>query len=102
MEKCRFHANLCVSGAATVKIAMPSHMQGTLIFHYNLKFYDSDGDTFESVSLKRFVMQVRRIRLLLAPSITVLLPYSVQLVAIDAGACLSKRRWLRFHSFNDY
>ncbi|XP_066158165.1 hillarin [Euwallacea fornicatus] len=45
------------TGAATVKIAMPSHMQGTLIFHYNLKFYDSDGDTFESVSLKRFVMQ---------------------------------------------
>ncbi|XP_060520094.1 hillarin [Cylas formicarius] len=45
------------TGAATVKIAMPSHMQGSLIFHYNLKFYDSDGDTFESVSLKRFVMQ---------------------------------------------
>ncbi|KAL1512646.1 hypothetical protein ABEB36_002205 [Hypothenemus hampei] len=45
------------TGAATVKIAMPSHMQGTLIFHYNLKFYDSDGDTFENVSLKRFVMQ---------------------------------------------
>lgn len=40
-----------------MKIAMPSHMQGSLIFHYNLKFYDSDGDTFEAVSLKRFVMQ---------------------------------------------
>lgn len=37
---------------------MPSHMQGSLIFHYNLKFYDSDGDSFEGVSLKRFVMQV--------------------------------------------
>ncbi|KAF7279930.1 hypothetical protein GWI33_006600 [Rhynchophorus ferrugineus] len=45
------------TGAATVKIAMPAHMQGTLIFHYNLKFYDSDGDSFEGVSLKRFVMQ---------------------------------------------
>lgn len=37
---------------------MPAHMQGTLIFHYNLKFYDSDGDSFDGVSLKRFVMQV--------------------------------------------
>ncbi|CAG9863840.1 unnamed protein product [Phyllotreta striolata] len=45
------------TGAATVRIAMPSHMQATLIFHYNLKFYDSEGDTFEGVSLKRFVMQ---------------------------------------------
>ncbi|KAF2897379.1 hypothetical protein ILUMI_08793 [Ignelater luminosus] len=45
------------TGAATVRIAMPAHMQGSLIFHYNLKFYDSDGDSFESVSLKRFVMQ---------------------------------------------
>lgn len=46
------------SGAATVRIAMPNHMQSSLIFHYNLKFYDSDGDSFEGVSLKRFVMQV--------------------------------------------
>ncbi|KAK9727924.1 LIM domain [Popillia japonica] len=45
------------TGAATVRIAMPAHMQGSLIFHYNLKFYDSDGDSFEAVSLKRFVMQ---------------------------------------------
>ncbi|KAJ3638502.1 hypothetical protein MTP99_001862 [Tenebrio molitor] len=45
------------TGAATVRIAMPTHMQGSLIFHYNLKFYDSDGDTFDKVSLKRFVMQ---------------------------------------------
>lgn len=37
---------------------MPAHMQGTLIFHYNLKFYNSDGDGFDGVSLKRFVMQV--------------------------------------------
>ncbi|KAJ8973915.1 hypothetical protein NQ317_000460, partial [Molorchus minor] len=43
--------------AATVRIAMPNHMQGSLIFHYNLKFYDSDGDSFDGVSLKRFVMQ---------------------------------------------
>ncbi|XP_018566054.1 hillarin [Anoplophora glabripennis] len=45
------------TGAATVRIAMPAHMQGTLIFHYNLKFYDSDGDSYDGVSLKRFVMQ---------------------------------------------
>lgn len=37
---------------------MPSNMQASLIFHYNLKFYDNDTDTFESISLKRFVMQV--------------------------------------------
>lgn len=47
------------SGAATVRIAMPANMQSTLIFHYNLKFYDSDGDNYDGVSLKRFVMQVK-------------------------------------------
>jgi len=36
---------------------MPASMQGSLIFHYNLKFYDNDTDTFENISLKRFVMQ---------------------------------------------
>ncbi|CAO1303739.1 unnamed protein product [Diamesa serratosioi] len=45
------------TGAATVRIAMPSDMQSCLIFHYNLKFYDSDEDSFDAVSLKRFVMQ---------------------------------------------
>lgn len=45
------------TGAATVQIAMPSDMQGCLIFHYNLKFYDNEDDSFDSVSLKRFVMQ---------------------------------------------
>lgn len=45
------------TGAATVKIAMPSHLQSSLIFHYNLKLYESEGDSFEGVSLKRFVMQ---------------------------------------------
>lgn len=38
---------------------MPSDMQSSLIFHYNLKLYDSDKDVFDNVSLKRFVMQVR-------------------------------------------
>lgn len=47
------------TGAATVRIAMPAHMQSSLIFHYNLKFYDNDGDGYDGVSLKRFVMQVR-------------------------------------------
>ncbi|XP_046750994.1 hillarin isoform X1 [Diprion similis] len=45
------------TGAATVRIAMPAHMQSSLIFHYNLKFYDSDGDGYDGISLKRFVMQ---------------------------------------------
>lgn len=45
------------TGAATVQIAMPSDMQGCLIFHYNLKFYDTDEDSYDAVSLKRFVMQ---------------------------------------------
>lgn len=45
------------TGAATVRIAMPTDMQGCLIFHYNLKFHDSEDDAFETVSLKRFVMQ---------------------------------------------
>ena len=43
----------------TIRIGMPSNMQASLIFHYNLKFYDNDTDTFENTSLKRFVMQVR-------------------------------------------
>ncbi|XP_022192316.1 hillarin [Nilaparvata lugens] len=45
------------TGAATVRIAMPTNMQSSLIFHYNLKFYDNDGDSYDGVSLKRFVMQ---------------------------------------------
>lgn len=49
---------LIFPGAATVRIAMPADMQGCLIFHYNLKFYDSEEDSFDTVSLKRFVMQV--------------------------------------------
>ncbi|XP_026685698.1 hillarin isoform X4 [Diaphorina citri] len=45
------------TGAATVRIAMPVNMQSSLIFHYNLKLYDGDGDMLDGVSLKRFVMQ---------------------------------------------
>lgn len=48
-----------VVGAATVRIAMPASLQSSLIFHYNLKCYENEGDTFDGVSLKRFVMQVR-------------------------------------------
>lgn len=47
-----------IPGAATVRIAIPTNMQSNLIFHYNLKFYESEGDTYDGVSLKRFVMQV--------------------------------------------
>lgn len=45
------------SGAATVRIAMPTTLAPNLIFHYNLKFYDRDVDHHDGVSLKRFVMQ---------------------------------------------
>ena len=44
----------------TIRIGMPANMQASLIFNYNLKFYDNDTDTFEATSLKRFVMQVQR------------------------------------------
>ncbi|KAL4088981.1 hypothetical protein QTP88_024059 [Uroleucon formosanum] len=50
-----FH--LKVYRAATVRIAIPTNMQSSLIFHYNLKFYESEEDTYDGVSLKRFVMQ---------------------------------------------
>jgi len=45
------------TGAATIRIEMPGHMENSLIFHYNLKFYGNDKDSYEGVSLKRFVMQ---------------------------------------------
>ncbi|KAB7505922.1 Hillarin, partial [Armadillidium nasatum] len=45
------------AGAATIRIGMPQDMQSSLIFHYNLKLYDSDKDVFDNTSLKRFVMQ---------------------------------------------
>lgn len=45
------------SGAANVRIGMPAQMTPSLIFHYNLKFYEKDLDTCDGVSLKRFVMQ---------------------------------------------
>lgn len=45
------------SGATTIKIGMPTHMIPSLIFHYNLKYYDSDLEHFDGISLKRFVMQ---------------------------------------------
>lgn len=45
------------SGATTIKIGMPTHMIPSLIFHYNLKYYDTDLEHYEGVSLKRFVMQ---------------------------------------------
>lgn len=56
LENCSSNKNM-FTGAATVRIAMPSDMQGCLIFHYNLKFYDSEEDSYDGVSLKRFVMQ---------------------------------------------
>ncbi len=48
-----------LKGAATIRLEMPAHMENSLIFHYNLKFYGDDKDNYEGISLKRFVMQVR-------------------------------------------
>ncbi|XP_047740561.1 hillarin-like [Hyalella azteca] len=45
------------TGAATIRLGMPPDLQSSLIFHYNLKLYDSDKDTYDGTSLKRFVMQ---------------------------------------------
>lgn len=46
------------SGACTIKIAMPTRLTPSLIFHYNLKFYEKEQDElFDGVSLKRYVMQ---------------------------------------------
>ena len=48
-----FLIGLPISGAATIRIEMPGHMENSLIFHYNLKFYGNDKDSYEGVSLKR-------------------------------------------------
>lgn len=45
------------SGATTIRIGMPTHMIPSLIFHYNLKYYHSDSEHHDGISLKRFVMQ---------------------------------------------
>lgn len=45
------------SGAATVRIGIPTKLIPSLIFHYNFKFFDRDTDEFEGTSLKRYVMQ---------------------------------------------
>ncbi|CAD5216151.1 unnamed protein product [Bursaphelenchus xylophilus] len=45
------------SGAATITIDMDKESANTLIFHYNLRFYDSDQSEINGNNLKRFVMQ---------------------------------------------
>ncbi|CAB4065090.1 Hillarin [Lepeophtheirus salmonis] len=45
------------TGAATVRLEIPKSMEGSLIFHYNIKFYSDDKDNFDGTSLKRYVMQ---------------------------------------------
>lgn len=45
------------SGATTIKIGMPTHMIPSLIFHYNLKYFDNDLEHYDGICLKRFVMQ---------------------------------------------
>lgn len=45
------------TGAATVAINMSPDAISSLIFHYNLRFYDGDESEFNGMNLKRFVMQ---------------------------------------------
>lgn len=45
------------TGAATVAINMSPEAISSLIFHYNLRFYESEATEFNRISLKRFVMQ---------------------------------------------
>jgi transglutaminase/protease-like cytokinesis protein 3 len=45
------------SGAATVSIGMNREAKNNLIFHYNLRFYDTEETEIDGLSLKRFVMQ---------------------------------------------
>ena len=52
---------------------MPSHMQNSLIFHYNLKFYGDDTDNYDGISLKRFVMQVNSINMRAMVSLVLLI-----------------------------
>lgn len=44
-------------GAVSIQIGMPTQLVANLIFHYNLKYFDSEEEYFEGISLKRFVMQ---------------------------------------------
>ncbi|VDM53344.1 unnamed protein product [Angiostrongylus costaricensis] len=45
------------TGATSVAIRLPEKYGDNLIFHYNLKFFDSEENTLNGLSLKRFVMQ---------------------------------------------
>lgn len=45
------------SGAATVSIGLNREAKNNLIFHYNLRFYDTEETEVDGLSLKRFVMQ---------------------------------------------
>ncbi|KAK6031401.1 hypothetical protein OSTOST_02450, partial [Ostertagia ostertagi] len=45
------------TGATSVAIRLPEKSGDSLIFHYNLKFFDSEDTTINGLSLKRFVMQ---------------------------------------------
>uniref|UniRef100_A0A914P7D5 Transglutaminase-like domain-containing protein n=1 Tax=Panagrolaimus davidi TaxID=227884 RepID=A0A914P7D5_9BILA len=45
------------TGAATISISMSPEAVDNLIFHYNLRFYESDESDINGMNLKRFVMQ---------------------------------------------
>ncbi|XP_013790594.1 hillarin-like [Limulus polyphemus] len=45
------------SGAVIVRIGMASQMSSNLIFHYSLKFFGTNINTYNDINLKRFVMQ---------------------------------------------
>ena len=66
---------------------MPGHMQNSLIFHYNLKFYGKDTDNYEGISLKRFVMQVR------------IIGWWVRLSAVECGMIFAQGAGILLKSF---
>ncbi|KJH44272.1 hypothetical protein DICVIV_09695 [Dictyocaulus viviparus] len=45
------------TGATSVAIKLPDKSGDSLIFHYNLRFFDSEENVINGLSLKRFVMQ---------------------------------------------
>lgn len=45
------------SGTATISIKVSREAKNSLIFHYNLRFYDTEETEVDGLNLKRFVMQ---------------------------------------------
>jgi hypothetical protein len=45
------------NGTASIQIGMNKEAKNSLIFHYNLRFYETEEQEVDGMSLKRFVMQ---------------------------------------------